>query len=214
MYSPKPPGVALRLQGKQTAPHREGYRYAGPSVVVPLQHHTPPDRVVPPNPDLSQAASQSPLLPLDSTSLSLPRKNITRGASPRPSWNSMSRIHFLCRCQSGEQCCPAPQDLCRSAKLPPQVDFASLLHPRKSIRCHVSKPGMSLAPSSDNVPHRVAHQAEQSAAVRCKPSCPTMPLPQAPCSDAVPCRIDRCQATPAAAVRQDRQPCNNPWSPP
>ena len=35
----------------RTAPHRRGHRHAGPTAVVPLQHHTPSDRVKPPDPD-------------------------------------------------------------------------------------------------------------------------------------------------------------------
>ena len=38
-----------------TALHWED-RHAGPSAVVPLQHHTPHDRVKPPDPDLSHPA--------------------------------------------------------------------------------------------------------------------------------------------------------------
>ena len=51
-------------------------------------------------------------------------------------------------------------------------------------------------------------QAKQPAAVRCKPSRPTMPVPQAPSSDAVPHRTDSRQAMPAAVVRCT-QPTNN-----
>jgi hypothetical protein len=46
-------------------------------------------------------------------------------------------------------------------------------------------------------------EAEQPAAVYCKPSRPTMSLLQAPSSDAVPHRTGSCQATPAAAVRHE-----------
>ena len=48
-------------------------------------------------------------------------------------------------------------------------------------------------------------QAEQPAAIRCKPSRPMMPMPQAPSFDAVPRRTNGCQATLAAAVRCKQQ---------
>ena len=52
-------------------------------------------------------------------------------------------------------------------------------------------------------------QVEQPAAIRCKPSRPRMPVPQAPSFDAVPRHTDSCQATPAAAVRcKQPQPTN------
>ena len=51
-------------------------------------------------------------------------------------------------------------------------------------------------------------QAEQPAAVRCKPSRPTMPVPLVPSSDAVPHRTDSHQAMSAAVVRCT-QPTNN-----
>lgn len=67
------------------------HRHAGPVAVAPLQRHTPSDRVEPPNPDLTpaclavattktQRAGASPHPPLDSSSLSSPRRrHRTRG---------------------------------------------------------------------------------------------------------------------------------------
>ena len=46
---------------------------------------------------------------------------------------------------------------------------------------------------------------EQPAAVRCKPSLPTVSMLRAPSSDAVPHRTGNCQATPAAVVRCKKQ---------
>ena len=49
------------------------------------------------------------------------------------------------------------------------------------------------------------NDAEQLAAVRCKPSLPTVLMLRAPSSNAVPHRTGNCQATPAAVVRCKQQ---------
>jgi len=56
---------------ERTAPHRQDHRYAGPTAIVPLQHHISSGRVEPPNPDHTPTASQSP-----------PQKTQRAGASP------------------------------------------------------------------------------------------------------------------------------------
>ena len=65
---------------ERTTPHREDHRHAGPAAVVPLQHRTSPGRMEPPNPDRTQAASQSP-----------PRKHNTRRPRHIRRWTPCSR---------------------------------------------------------------------------------------------------------------------------
>ena len=65
---------------ERTTPHREDHRHAGPAAVVPLQHRTSSGRVEPPNPNRTQAASQSP-----------PRKHNTRRPRHIRRWTPCSR---------------------------------------------------------------------------------------------------------------------------
>ena len=44
----------------RTTPRREDHCHAGSTAAMPLQHHSPPDGVIPQKPDLLKAASQSP----------------------------------------------------------------------------------------------------------------------------------------------------------
>ena len=71
--------ASIRSQEKQTAPCREGHRYAGPVAVVPLPQQTPSNGVKPSNPDLSQAVSPSPL-----------RRHNARGPRHTRRWTSSS----------------------------------------------------------------------------------------------------------------------------
>ena len=94
---------------KHTTPHRKkGHRHAGSSVIVSLQHHTPPDKVRPPDLNFLYAASQPP-----------PREHNMRGphyirhwtpplitlknhrvwwCSPHPPQHSTSQICFKSGC--------------------------------------------------------------------------------------------------------------------
>jgi len=72
----------------QTTLHREDHRHPRSTTTVPLQHHSPPDGVKPPKPDLSKAVTQSPPRKHNArgprhfrrwTSLLSPRRNTTRG---------------------------------------------------------------------------------------------------------------------------------------
>lgn len=79
---------------------------------------------------------------------------------------------------------------------------------RVKDRCHCArKPKMSLAPSSDDVPHwSSSSKIEQPVVVRCKSSHPMLSMPQAPSSDAIPHQTDSHQASPAAAVAASSPP--------
>ena len=44
----------------RTTPHQEDHCHAGSTAAMLLQHHSPPDGVIPPKPGLLKAASQSP----------------------------------------------------------------------------------------------------------------------------------------------------------
>ena len=145
--------MSTGIQQKQTAPQREGHRYAGPVAVVPLQHHTPRDRMKPSNPDLSQAASQSP-----------PREYNARGPHHIRRWTPPRSCHLSLHTTD-----PFLKSLsgwwAKLSRLPgtpskPQsrrrmsTSLSCFTHAR-NLHYHVSKLKKSLAPSSDDVPHRI-----------------------------------------------------------
>ena len=196
-------------QEKQTAPHRRGHRQAGPTVVVPLQHHTPSDRVKSPDPDQTQAVSQSPPrhttcggLATSAVGLHLTRHLASRGASPRPPQYFESQNRLQSRYQDEEQCYPVSKNPVRNRLAAPagrqhhvapptQPATAIMLATQVVVRAIFRRCTIPESPSD----------AEQPAIVRCGPRLPTMSLLRAPSSDVVPHRTGDCQTTPAAAVR-------------
>ena len=95
--------------------------------------------------------------PLDSTSCVTSKRTPHTGALPRPPQYSPPRIRLKGYRRSGEQRCPAPAGSLSNN----QVIVAVSTSPRcftlaSSHRRHSSKPGKSLAPSSDVVPYQVA----------------------------------------------------------
>ena len=90
---PDNPTPMQSLVPPRVTPHRQETKrnirhHTGPKASVPLQHHAPPNRVISQDPDLlplavntttTQHAAASPHLPLESTSLSSPRRNTACG---------------------------------------------------------------------------------------------------------------------------------------
>jgi len=200
---PRHDPTPIEKQEKQTALHRAGHRHAGPDAIVPLQRNPPSDGVEPPNLDLSLAASQSPSRKHNARGPRLARrwtpplvatpKHRTRG--PRhvrlstPCHGSFYRIAV--GKMNNVALFPRSPSNCRTA--PRQSTTTRCTAHARSFRHHGSKPKLSLAPSSDDEPRRSNYSiAEPPSAIRCKPSCPTLSLPQVPQSDVVPCRTDNC----------------------
>ena len=86
-YGPAPTGK------QDNRPHRteEGHHHVGPTAIVPLQHHTPSDRVKSPDPDQTQAVSQLPPrhttrggLTTSTVGLHLTRRLASRGGLATP----------------------------------------------------------------------------------------------------------------------------------
>jgi hypothetical protein len=101
-------------------PHQEGHRHSGSFASMPLQHHTPPDGLkntgsgplagfLTVATTTTQCAEASPHPPLDSTSLSLPRrKHCERGlVTPAIVPRSESVSHVVVEVQSKDA--PLPE---------------------------------------------------------------------------------------------------------
>jgi len=154
----------------------------------------------------TQRVGASPHPPLDSTSLVA---SPHAGASPRPPQHSGSQIRLQNRCQDEELCCPRFQVFQQRQGPHP---------PDSSISCTTRAHSSTIKPANQAVVCAVFRrctapelpsEAEQPAAVRCRPSLPTVLLLRASSSDAVPHRTGSCQATLAATVR-----CKQPESTP
>ena len=187
--------ASIRSQEKQTAPCREGHRYAGPVAVVPLPQQTPSDGVKPSNPDLSQAVSPSPL-----------RRHNARGPRHTRRWTSSS-LSSPCR-RHRTLAIRMMNGVAPSFKIP--IKQPSCARRTTASRCATHARASAAIIASQVVACAIFRRfttpelpskAEQPATVRCKPSHPTVMVPQALPSDAVPRRTDNCPAMSTVAVR-------------
>jgi len=183
---------------------------------MPLQQHTPPDRVKNTGSEplavattTTQCAGALPHPPLDSTTLSSPRGKHcrrrpchTRHSTPHSTSVSEVAVEMeskdasLPKISSNNQANAAGR--LHLVDSPSHLATTARVASQRSRLCHLLTLYRTKWPS----------QAEQPAAVRCKPSRPTMPVPLVPSSDAVPHRTDSHQAMSAAVVRCT-QPTNN-----
>ena len=151
---------------------------------------------------MTQRAGASPHPPLDLLlALVTMQKTPHAGASPRPPQYSMSRIRSLSRHQDDEWCCPVFQDPIKQSSRARRMTASRCATHATASAVILASQVVACAIFRRCTTPELPSKAEQPAAVRCKPSYPTMMVPQAPPSDAVPRRTDNCQAMSTTAVR-------------
>jgi hypothetical protein len=137
----EPPGVTASTGNRkmQTAPHQEDHRHAGPSAVVLVQHHLPPDGVIPPKTGprigclavattITQRAGASPLPPLD-LALVASKNHHARGLA-MPATILHATVLFPLLPSGWRAMLPPRPQISINAEPPPQADLTYLLHPR------------------------------------------------------------------------------------
>ena len=190
---------------KQTAPHQEGHCHVGSAAAVLLQHHAPATGsglhtgCLAVATMITQCAGGSPLPPLDLTLVASKNHHARGPCHARHSTPRQGFVFFIavevvsnvaprpCPHQSRATVADRPHLLAS----PAHITSAAMPRSRRSHLRRLPTMYRTGKPS----------QAEQPAAIRCKPNCPIMPMPQASSFDVFPRRTNGCQATPAAAVR-------------